>query len=111
LGKPEPISATDRVEQVGEKCPAPPTPSWDQAAADALLVELRAEVARIEQSFRGKLPPALSNVLSDALAIAEGYVANHQEEAARGWDALELLRCTVRRIRRLYPAGSNKEPS
>jgi hypothetical protein len=66
---------------------------WDQSAADSLLAELQAEVARIQrEDFGGRLPPPLANVLADAIAIAQGYVTNHEAEARRGWDALELLR-------------------
>jgi hypothetical protein len=39
-------------------------------------------------------------VLDDAVVIAENYVVNHEVEAARGWDTLELLRGMVPHIRR-----------
>jgi hypothetical protein len=74
--------------------------TWNQGEADALLTELRAEVARIErEEFRGQMPGPLANVFADALDIATGYVRNHDIEAARGWDALELLRGMIRQIR------------
>jgi hypothetical protein len=76
------------------------SPSWDQTAADDLMVRLRTEVATVEATFGGRPPTALANVLADALAIACGYVANHELEARRGWDALALLRGMVPHVRR-----------
>ncbi len=68
-------------------------PSWDPVEAERLLAELRAEVARLEkQEFRGKPPPLFTTLAADLVAIGEGYVRHHDIEAARGWDALELLR-------------------
>jgi hypothetical protein len=32
------------------------------------------------------------------LSIAERYVANHEAEAARGWDAMKLLRAMVEKL-------------
>src|SRR5262249_35845756 len=85
--------------------PAPPSePSaadWDVAAAARLLAELQAEVERIEaREFGGRLPEPLQSVLTDALALGEQYVRDHAAEAARGWDALELLRGLVPHVRR-----------
>lgn len=69
---------------------APPT--WDQAEADRLLAELRAAVDEQRRAFGGSFPAPLSAVVATYLDVAEGYVANHEAEAARGWDPLELLR-------------------
>jgi hypothetical protein len=65
---------------------------WDHAAADSLLTNLRADVARLKQDLDGAVPPALAAVAADLLSLAEGYVRDHEREAIRGWDALELLR-------------------
>jgi hypothetical protein len=75
-------------------------PAWDQAAAGRLLAELRAEVAAVEAVFGGRTPAPLATAMADALAIAEGYVANHDLEARRGWDALALLRGVAPLVRR-----------
>jgi hypothetical protein len=76
-------------------------PPWDQVEADRLLGELRSEVARIEATF-GACPPApLAPLLDDAIAIGERYIRDHELEAARGWDALELLRDLVPHVREL----------
>jgi hypothetical protein len=70
--------------------------AWDPAEADRLLAHLRTELARIKwEKFRGQIPPALANVTADGLVIAEGYIRNHEQEAARGWDALQMLRDLV----------------
>jgi hypothetical protein len=74
-----------------------PIPPWDLAAAEALLAELRVGLARIERAqYRGRFPPLLAKVVGDGVAVCEGYVRDHEQEAARGWDALELLRGGVR---------------
>jgi len=78
----------------------PPSP-WDQAEADRLLVELRSEVERIKAGFRGPLPRPLEMLLDDALVIGERYIRDHEIEAARGWDALALLRDLVPHVRDL----------
>jgi hypothetical protein len=67
-------------------------PPWDQAEAERPLADLRAAVAQARQDFGGPFPDGLQAVVSDGLAIAGGYVANHELEADRGWDALRLLR-------------------
>lgn len=69
-----------------------PAPPREQAEAERLLAELRAEVEQIKADFAGDLPTPLANLLADGLAIAEGYIVNHEAEASRGWDALDLLR-------------------
>ncbi len=66
---------------------------WDQAEADRLLLGLRTELAAVERGhYRGRMPPAAANLAADGLAIADGYIANHEAEEAKGWDAMELLR-------------------
>jgi hypothetical protein len=76
-------------------------PPWDLEEAERRLAELRAEVTRVERdAFGGRLPTPVATVLADAVAIAEGYVRNHEAEAARGWDALALLGGVLRRVQR-----------
>ena len=73
-----------------------PTPLWDAVEAERLLAELRAEVILIEwEDYRGQTPAHLATLLRDALAIGARYVRDHEAEAARGWDALQLLRDLV----------------
>jgi hypothetical protein len=68
---------------------------------ERLLARLRDEIARVKcVEFGGNLPTPLAHVLDDAVVIAENYVVNHEVEAARGWDTLELLRGMVPHIRR-----------
>jgi hypothetical protein len=60
------------------------------------LEYLHGDVARLERSWPGgKFPPARANVVQLAVEVCESYVQNHQREAARGWDALALLRGAV----------------
>lgn len=76
-------------------------PTWDAGKADRLLAELRAAVKRVEAvDFAGRPPEALRNVLADALALGEQYVRDPAAEAARGWDALQLLRGPLPHVRR-----------
>jgi hypothetical protein len=66
---------------------------WDQAAAEELLADLRATVERLKVAgFRGRPPSLFLKLAADAVAIAEGHFRDHELEAARGWDALDLLR-------------------
>jgi hypothetical protein len=91
----------------------PPAFAWDQAEAERLLAELRDEVKRAEAlDFGGQPPPLFKTLAADLLAQAEGYIRDHDKEAARGWDALELLRGVepvlrgvVSRLRAVPPAG------
>jgi hypothetical protein len=70
----------------------PVQPLWDRAEADRLLADLRTAVDQARASFGKPFPATLEALVSDAIGIAEGFVANHELEAARGWDALGLLR-------------------
>jgi hypothetical protein len=86
------------------------SPPWDQAAADALLAELRDGLVRIERErYRGKFPPHLAIVTATGLAVCEGYVANHATEAARGWDPLKLLRDGVQSLLRIARGEPRKQ--
>ena len=72
------------------------TPPWDQAEAERLLDHLRREVARLEAAWPGgKFPPGQANVVQIAVEVCESYATNYDLEAARGWDALALLRRAV----------------
>jgi hypothetical protein len=87
----------------GPNVPTVPTVPVDgrDAEADRLLAELRAAVALARRESPG-LPAdvrdSLGRVLADALAQGEQYIRDRATEAARGWDALELLRRLVRAI-------------
>jgi hypothetical protein len=75
-----------------------PAPAWDQAEAERLLAELREGLARLERAWPGgKFPPVKANVVAIFSEVCDGYVRDHDLEAARGWDALALLRGAVRR--------------
>jgi hypothetical protein len=72
--------------------------AWDQAEADYLLARLREGLARVETAVAaGRAPAARASALRTWLDVAEGYVSGKEREAARGWDALRLLRAAVRR--------------
>ena len=74
-------------------------PAWDAAEADRILTQLRADLARIERDqHRGKFHPLLARVLADGGAVAESFIANHEREAAAGWDPMKLLRDCARRL-------------
>lgn len=75
----------------------PAMSNWDQPEADRLLAQLRSKLAEVEKvTYRGKVPTAAAHLAADGLAIAEGWIANHEAEAARGWDVLDLLRGMVK---------------
>jgi hypothetical protein len=76
-----------------------PAVAWDEGEARRLPAQLRADLARIErEQHRGKFHPVLARVLADGVAVAESFIANHEREAAAGWDALKLLRDCARRL-------------
>ena len=69
------------------------TVPWDQAAAEKLLADLQAEIRRAETvEFGGKPPRLFRTLAADLVAIGEGYIQDHDREAARGWDAMAMLR-------------------
>jgi hypothetical protein len=71
---------------------------WDRAEAERVLEQLRADLARIErEKHRGRLPPVLARVLADGVAVAEALIADHEHEAAAGYDPLAMLRSCARR--------------
>jgi hypothetical protein len=76
-------------------------PPWDQVEAERLLGDLRVEVVRIRGTFATGIPAPLGRLLDDAVVIGERYIRDHELEAARGWDALELLRDLVPHVRDL----------
>ncbi len=74
-------------------------PAWNPAEADRLLAELRAEVDRLRQAdFRGRFPEPLATVVNDYLELGQQYIEQHEQEAARGWDALALLQEAKARV-------------
>jgi hypothetical protein len=84
------------VHGPGVQTAATTPPAWDPVEADRLLARLRAELARVERDvYRGRFPPAPANLAADSIAIAERLIREHEAEAARGWDAMELLRALV----------------
>ncbi len=71
---------------------------WDQAEAERLLAQLREALARVEvEVAAGKAPAARGAAMRTWLEVAEGFVNDREREAARGWDALALLRAAVAR--------------
>jgi hypothetical protein len=105
-GSPVPTPAPDGPQMVEAPSPAAlPADPWDQAKADRLLTAMREAADRARREHGGRFPPALANVVADALRVAEGYVQNHEAEAARGWDALELLCDTEVKLRELLAAN------
>jgi hypothetical protein len=103
----EPPADAERNARPGTSGTAHPTkPTQSPAEAERLLADLREAVARARWDFGGPFPGDLQAVVGDGLLIAEGYVANHDAEAGRGWDALDLLRkvkprllATIARVR------------
>ena len=91
LAHPEPSGACEQSEE-SELTPAP----FDHAEAERLLDHLRREVARLQAAWPGgKFPPVKANVVQIAVEVCESYATNYDLEAARGWDALALLRRAV----------------
>jgi hypothetical protein len=87
-----------------------PAPRWDQAEADVLLARARAAAAHAEVEHQsGRLTEMRRNIVRTWLEVAEGYARDHEREAARGWDALALLRGAVgealKTARHSLPAG------
>jgi hypothetical protein len=83
-----------------------PAVTWDQAEAEGLLAELRDGLARRESTWPGrKFPPVKAAVLQIGVEACEAYVRDHDLEAARGWDALALLRAAVPRVLSLAVSG------
>jgi hypothetical protein len=74
-------------------------PPWDQAEADRVLAELHAEVEKLKAGFGKKLPTPLARMLDDAVVIGQRYIRDHELEARRGWDAMELLRDLLPHVR------------
>jgi hypothetical protein len=71
---------------------------WDQAEAERLLAQLREALARVDADVAaGKASAVRAAAIRTWLEVAEGYVKDRDLEAARGWDALELLRGAVAR--------------
>jgi hypothetical protein len=75
--------------------------SWDQTTAELLLANVKHEVDRIRTGYGGRPPAPLARLLEDAIVIGERYIRDYEIEAARGWDALELLRDLVPHVRDL----------
>jgi molecular chaperone GrpE len=88
----------------------PSAASWDPAEAERLLQGLRAALARVEADVAAGLAPAArAAAVRTWLEVGEGFVNDHEREAARGWDALALLRGAVaealKAAQRALPAG------
>jgi len=91
---------------------AAPSPArafaWGQAEAERLLAQLREALARVEAAVvAGEAPAARADALRTWLEVAEGFVSDREREAARGWDALELLRGAARQALR---AAAGEQP-
>src|SRR5262249_38743087 len=90
-------SALLELLRSGEPSPAS-AGGWDQAEADRLLAEAREALAHAEAERRaGRMTEARRNVVRTWLWVCEGYARDHEKEARRGWDALDLLRGASRR--------------
>lgn len=76
-----------------------PPLAWDQIEAEHLLGELRLEVDELKANFGNRLAAPLARLLDDALLIGERYIRDHAVEAARGWDAMQLLRELLPHVR------------
>ena len=74
-----------------------PVPPWNETEGKRIFDELSREVEMIRRKFGGRQP--LATLLTDALAIASRFLRDREAEAARGWDALELLRGMVPIVR------------
>jgi TubC N-terminal docking domain len=83
---------------------------WDQAEAERLLAQMGEALARVDRAVAaGKAPTARADAIRTLRDVAEGYVSGREQEAARGWDALELLRGAAQRALRLA-AGERPPP-
>lgn len=92
----------------GPRSPAPAF-VWDQAEAERLLAHLRWELSRLELTWPGgRFPRVEANVVLIAVKVCESYVRDHDLEAARGWDALALLRDAVPFVLELATPGIPK---
>jgi hypothetical protein len=81
-------------------------PPWDRVEADRLLALARAALARVEARHRaGRVTAAHRNVVALWLEVCEQYARDHESEARRGWDAMQLLRAAVRRLLGDAPAA------
>jgi hypothetical protein len=70
-----------------------PPPPFDATEAQRLLDQLRANAARLERDlYGGWFPPRVAGFLWDAIGVCQKFVDNHEQERARGWDPLALLR-------------------
>jgi hypothetical protein len=88
-------------------------PPWEhQEEADRLLAQLRQDIARAEREQRdGRSLPLMKSAVRTWVDVCEGYVRNYAVEAARGWDALALLRAAAKRAREAARRGSVDAPS
>ena len=76
-----------------------PLPAWDQVEADRLLASARAAVAHAEAEHRaGRMTDARLAACRTWVEMCEGYAADHESEARRGWDAMQLLRDATRQV-------------
>jgi hypothetical protein len=85
-----------RLCQAPDAAGAVSPPAWSQAEAEGLLAELHRAMIRVEWAVgAGKAPPVRLAAMRTWFAVAEGYIRDRELEAARGWDALKLLRDAV----------------
>jgi hypothetical protein len=93
--EPTPEGLTKLTEPSLRPADPPPWP-WDQAEAERLVARLREGLDRVERAVAvGKAPPARLAAMRTWLEVAEGYIRDRGLEAARGCDAMELLRGAV----------------
>ena len=85
--------------------------SWDQGEAERLLSEAQVILSHVEaECCAGRVTSARRNAAQIWMEVAEQYVRNHELEAKRNWNAMELLRSVVKRMETFSVASKNIPP-
>jgi hypothetical protein len=76
-------------------------PTFDRAAGEAYLQQLRADLADVERTrYRGKFPEPLGKSIREGLEIAAGYVTEAAAEIRNGFCPMKLLESARRSLMR-----------